>query len=91
MQILQISNFGRTDAIQKEGNMDIKIGDLVTFKKGLYPDEEGAVYRILEINGDRSILELANTNMIIRPQSVAILSELDLFVGIVEPLINHTK
>ena len=58
--------------------MDIKIGDLVIFKKGLYDDEEGAVYRVLEINGDRGMLELANTDMIIRPQSVAILSELEL-------------
>lgn len=64
---------------RKEGNMNIRIGDLVTFKKGLYADEEGAVYQVLEINGDRSILELANTTMIIRPQSVAVLSELDLF------------
>jgi hypothetical protein len=61
--------------------MDIKIGDLVTFKKNLYADEEGAVYRVLEINGDRGMLELANTNMIIRPQCVVILSELDLFAG----------
>ena len=60
--------------------MDIKKGDLVTFKKGLYADEEGAVYRVLEINGDRGFLELVNTNMIIRPHSVAIISELDLFV-----------
>jgi len=58
--------------------MAIKIGDLVIFKKGLYEDEEGAVYRVLEINGDRGMLELANTDMIIRPQSVAILSELEL-------------
>lgn len=61
--------------------MDIKKGNLVTFKKGLYADEENAVYRVLEINGDRGVLELVNTNMIIRPQSVAILSELESFVG----------
>jgi len=60
--------------------MDIKIGDLVTFKKGLYADEDGAVYRVLEVNGDRVVLELANTNMTIRPQSVAILSELEFYV-----------
>ena len=71
--------------------MEIKIGDLVTFKKGLYSDEEGAIYRVLEINGDRTMLELANTNMIIRPQSVAILSELDLFVDIPTTLIDRTK
>lgn len=83
-KIRLISNFGRTDPIQKEGNMDIKIGDLVTFKKDLYADEEGAVYRVLEINGDRTMLELENTNMIIRPQSIAMLAELDLFVGVTE-------
>jgi len=60
--------------------MDIAIGDLVTFKKGFYADEEGVVYRVLEINGDRGILELENTNMTIRPQSVAVLSELELFI-----------
>jgi hypothetical protein len=59
--------------------MNIKVGDLVAFKKDLYTDEENTVYIVLEINGDRSVLELINTNMIIRPQSVAILSELDLF------------
>jgi len=57
--------------------MDIKINDLVTFKKGLYLDEEGAVYRVLEINGDRCVLEFVSTDMVIRPQSVAILSELE--------------
>lgn len=60
--------------------MKIKPGDLVVFRKGLYADEEGAVYRVLEINGDRVILEFANTNMTIRPQSVAMLSDLDLWV-----------
>ena len=58
--------------------MNINIGDLVTFKKGLYADEEGAVYKVLEINGDRCILEFANSSMTIRPQSVAVLAELDL-------------
>lgn len=61
--------------------MEIKIGDLVKFKKGLYADEERAVYRVIEVNGDRGILELANTNMEIRPQSVAVLSELDIYLG----------
>jgi hypothetical protein len=57
--------------------MTIELGDLVTFKKGLYKDEEGAIYLVLEINADRTLLELANTNMVIRPQSVAMLAELD--------------
>lgn len=76
-----ITNFNQANPVQKVGNMDIKKGDLVTFKKGLYMDEENAVYKVLEINGDRGVLELVNTNMIIRPQSVAILSELELLVG----------
>ncbi len=58
--------------------MAITKGDLVVFKNGLYTDEEGAIYRVLETNGDRGILELVNTNMVIRPQTVAILAELDL-------------
>jgi hypothetical protein len=59
--------------------MKIKVGDFVVFKKGLYEDEKGAVYQVLEINGDRTMLEFVSTNMVIRPQSVAKLSELDLF------------
>lgn len=58
--------------------MGIKTGDLVIFKEGLYEDEDGTIYRILEINGDRCVLELENTNMVIRPQSVAMLSNLEL-------------
>lgn len=57
--------------------MDILEGDLVTFKKGLYADEDGAIYRVLEINGDRVVIQLENTNMVIRPQSIANLLELD--------------
>lgn len=57
--------------------MSFSKGDLVVFKKGLYADEEGAIYRVLEINGDRGILELVNTKMILRPQTVAVLRELD--------------
>lgn len=60
--------------------MNIKIGDLVTFKAGLYADEAGAVYRVLEVNGDRVILVHANTKLPIPPQSVAMLAELDLYL-----------
>lgn len=67
--------------LTKEGNMEVKTGNLVVFKKGLYEDEDGAVYRVLEINGDRCILELEYTNMVIRPQSVAMLSDLMLLEG----------
>ena len=57
--------------------MDIHLGDLVVFKKGLYADEEDAIYRVLEINGDRVVIELVSTNMYIPPQSIAILNDLD--------------
>jgi len=56
----------------------IQVGNFVKFKKGLYPDEDGAIYKVLEINEDRVVLEFVNTNMLIRPQSIANLSELDL-------------
>lgn len=59
--------------------MNIELGDFVIFKKGLYADEDGAIYRVLEINQDRVVLELVNTNMIIRPQSIAALSDLAIF------------
>lgn len=59
--------------------MNIKIGDFVEFKKDMYADEKDTIYFVLEINGDRVILELANTDMAIRPQSIAMLSDLVLF------------
>lgn len=52
------------------------VGDLVIFRQDLYPDEEGAIYKIIEINDDRCIIVLTNTNMRFPPQSVAILKEL---------------
>ena len=57
--------------------MDIQVGELVTFKKGLYTDEDGAIYRVLEMNGDRVVIELENTGMVIRPQSIAKLLDLE--------------
>lgn len=57
-------------------------GDLVMFRKGIYPDETGAVYRVLELNGNRCFIDLANTNMVIRPKSVASLSDLEPFVDL---------
>jgi hypothetical protein len=57
--------------------MNIQLGDLVVFKKGLYRDEENTIYRVIEINGDRVMIELVNTNMTIKPQSIAFLSELE--------------
>lgn len=58
--------------------MDIKEGDMVIFKKGLYDDEIGAIYRVIQVNGDRCFLELVNTSMPIHPQSVAQLTDLEL-------------
>jgi hypothetical protein len=60
--------------------MIISEGDFVKFKKGLYADERDTVYRVIEINGDRTILELANTKMPIPPQSVAKLTDLEKLV-----------
>lgn len=61
--------------------MTVNENDLVTFQKGLYKDEEGAIYRVVEVNGDRCLLELINTSMVIRPQSVAKLSDLEPYRG----------
>ncbi len=57
--------------------MGISRGDLVAFKLGLYADEQGVVYRVVEVNGDRVILELANTNLTFSPQSVALINDLE--------------
>lgn len=53
----------------------MKPGDLVKFRDDLYPDEIGAQYRVVEINGDRAIIEFVG-NLPIPPQSIAKLSEL---------------
>lgn len=55
----------------------ITVNTLVVFKDGLYDDEKETVYRVLEVNGDRVVLELENSNMSIRPQSIALLSDLE--------------
>lgn len=48
----------------------MKTGEAVKFKDGLYPDEIGAIYKIVEINGDRSIIEYI-CDLPYPPQSVA--------------------
>ena len=53
----------------------MKNGDIVKFLDGLYPDEAEARYRILEINGDRAIIEYV-CDLPFPPQSVAKLDEL---------------
>jgi hypothetical protein len=52
-------------------------GDIVKFKAGLYPDEEGAKYRVVEINGDRVVIEFI-CDLPIPPQSIAKTSELEI-------------
>jgi hypothetical protein len=51
-------------------------GDIVHFKDGLYHDEIGARYKIVEINGDKAIIEFI-CELPIPPQSVAMINELD--------------
>jgi hypothetical protein len=52
-------------------------GDIVKFKDGLYSDEKGARYRILEVNGDRAIIVFI-CDLPIPPQSAAKISELEI-------------
>lgn len=54
----------------------MKTGDTVQFKSGLYNDEIGARYKVVEINGDRAIIEFI-CDLPIPPQSTAMISELD--------------
>ena len=54
----------------------MKKGDTVKFKDGLYPDEEGARYKVIEINGDRVVIEFI-CYLSIPPQSVAKTNELE--------------
>lgn len=51
------------------------IGDIVKFKEGLYLDEAGAKYKVVEINGDRAIIEFI-CDLPFPPQSVANVNEL---------------
>lgn len=55
----------------------LKIGDTVKFLDGLYEDEEGARYKVLEVNGDRAIIEFI-CHLPIPPQSTAKVDELEL-------------
>ena len=54
----------------------MEIGDIVKFLDGLYPDEDEARYKIIEINGDRAFIEFI-CDLPIPPQSVARISELE--------------
>lgn len=54
----------------------MNINDIVKFKDGLYLDEKGAYYRIIEMNGDRAVLEFV-CDLPIPPLSVAKIDELE--------------
>lgn len=58
-------------------NANMKIGDTVKFFNGLYDDEKGAMYKVIEINGDRAIIEFI-CDLPIPPQSVAKINELEI-------------
>lgn len=53
----------------------MKIGDIVKFRDGLYADEDGTRYKVLEINGDRVVIEFI-CQLPIPPQSVDKIDEL---------------
>ena len=55
----------------------MKPNDIVKFKDGLYADEANAKYKVIEVNGDRAIIEFV-CNLPIPPQSVAKVNELEL-------------
>jgi hypothetical protein len=55
----------------------MKIGDVVKFRDGFYPDEKGARYKVVEINGDRVIIEFI-CDLPIPPHSIAKISELEI-------------
>ena len=55
----------------------LKIGDTVKFVEGLYKDEKGARYKVLEVNGDRVIIEFI-CHLPIPPQSTAMVNELEI-------------
>ena len=53
----------------------MKTGDIVKFRDGLYEDEKGAMYKVIEINDDRAFIEFV-CNLPIPPQSIAKTCEL---------------
>lgn len=59
----------------------MKIGDIVRFKDGLYADEKGATYKVIEINDDRTIIEFICL-LPIPPQSIAKIDELEVITQI---------
>lgn len=54
----------------------MEVGTIVKFKDGLYADEEGAIYKVIEDNGDRVFLEFI-CDLRFPPQSVALVRDLE--------------
>ena len=54
----------------------METGDIVKFIDGLYNDEREAKYKVVEMNGDRAIIEFI-CDLPIPPQSTAKTSELE--------------
>jgi len=53
----------------------MKKGDIVKFKDGLYKEENGIQYFVIEMRGDRALIEFI-CELPLPPQSVALVSEL---------------
>jgi len=54
----------------------MEVGTIVKFRDGLYPNEEGAYYWVIEDNGDRVFIEFI-CNLRFPPQSVARTKDLE--------------
>jgi hypothetical protein len=54
----------------------MEIGETVKFIDGLYPDEKGSKYKVIEMNGDRAVIVFI-CDLAIPPQSIAKISELE--------------
>ena len=54
----------------------MKVGDIVKFKDGLYDEEFGQAYILIELNGDRCIIKQI-TDLPIPPTSVAKVADLE--------------
>ena len=52
------------------------VGDTVKFIDGVYPDEVGARYKVMELNGSRAVIEFI-CKLPIPPQSIANIDELE--------------
>lgn len=55
----------------------MKTGDTVRFKEDRFPDEVGAEYTVIELNGDRAVIRFI-CDLRIPPQSVAKVHDLEL-------------